>query len=339
MSRHRLTARAPLPFKYPAVIFGNALGDHLLALPAIRALASLFPSRLSLIGMPGLRRRFFSDVPLRSVFEIEMGVWKRRFDSAALAKKIGKCDLFLSLNPWRSVSLDRLVTLLSPKLSIGLSPAFHVELPDAPRRHAADSAFRVPAHLDPSLELDTFAFPPKLPAGVGRRIREFLKLNAPGKRLLAIHNETKPEKTWPLNRLSSFVHLFLERHPDFVVFILDLRKPKIKFGRFKDRIIHSRGLPLPYAFALLQESDLFLGVDSCMLHAADLSRIPGVGLFGPTEPRRWGFRFSPHRHVFDRRGLKHISETAVLRALESLLPTTRRRSTREAMQHHPVGAR
>jgi ADP-heptose:LPS heptosyltransferase len=75
----------------------------------------------------------------------------------------------------------------------------------------------------------------------------------------------------------------------------------------------------------VQESDLFLGADSSMLHAADLFRVPGVGLFGPTDPRRYGFRFARHRHIRNRRGMKFIQESAVLAALESLL---RRRARR-----------
>ena len=313
-------------YRYPAVIFGNALGDQLLALPALRALAALFPSRLALICMPGFRRKFFSDLPLRAVCEVAMHRRKaqRLFDSAAVAKKIGKCDLLLSLNPWTSPSLGRLLRLLSPALSVGLLPPFEVILPRNRGQHAADSAFGVASCFDSSLRPEEFAIPPQVPARVRPRIREFLAAAARGKRVLAIHNETKREKIWPPERLGELVNTFLERHPDFVVFILDIAKPQLKSTKFQDRVIHSYGLPLPYAFGLLRESELFLGVDSCMLHAADLFRVPGVGLFGPTDPRRWGFRFAEHRHIRDRRGLQHVSASRVLRALESLLRVGRR---------------
>jgi len=33
----------------------------------------------------------------------------------------------------------------------------------------------------------------------------------------------------------------------------------------------------------------------------------------------WGFCFSRHRHIWDPRGMGHIAEARVLRALESLL--------------------
>jgi len=272
--------------------------------------------------MPGFRRTFFSDLRLRSVHEVEMRTrgGRRRFNSSAVARRIARCDLFLSLNPWKSASLDRLVARLKPGLAIGFSPAFQIAFSRRSTEHAVDSAFRVPAFLDASLCLDDFASPPRVPARVRVRMRQFLRATAPRKRILAVHTETKPEKTWPPELLGNLVTAFLERHPDFVVFILDFWKPKMEIEKLKDRVIHSRGLPLPYAFALLRESDLFLGVDSSMLHAADLFRIPGVGLFGPTDPRRWGFRFAPHHHLRDRRGLEHIAHSRVLAALESLLP-------------------
>ena len=65
----------------------------------------------------------------------------------------------------------------------------------------------------------------------------------------------------------------------------------------KARIQDLCGIPLGITFALIGVADLFLGIDSAMLHIADLYRIPGVGIFGSTDPKQWGFRFSPHRHV------------------------------------------
>jgi len=314
--------RSHLPFKFPAAIFGNAIGDHLLALPALRALAALFPSRLSLICMPGSRRRFFPDLRLRSVCEVKMpsrGRRERAFAAARVVERVGKCDLFLSLNPWHSQSVDRLLKLLSPEISIGFSPAFQVALPRDETTHRADLAFGVPAYLDRELRLEDFAYAPRLPAQCRPRVRRFLRWAAPRKRILAVHTETKADKSWPRERFNTVMHSFLERHRDFVILVLDFRNWNLAGGEFKDRIIQSPHLPLPYAFSMVGESDLFLGVNSCMLHAADLFRVPGVGLFEPGGDRRWGFRFSRHRHVSHPRSVKRIRERDVLEALESLL--------------------
>jgi hypothetical protein len=310
-----------LRFESPAVIFGNAIGDHLLTLPALRAIASLFPSHLSLICMPRSRRNFFSDLRLRSVCEIKMpgsGSRGRKFAAARVATRVGRCDLFLSVNPWHSRSMDRLLNLLSPSLSIGLSPAFQVALPKDLSKHAADLAFGVPAYLRPSLRLEDFAYPPALPAGCRVRVRQFLKEAAPGMRILAVHTETKAERLWPRERFIAVIYSFLEHHPEFVAFVVDFQKWNLDPGRFKNRIIHSPRLSLPYAFSVVGQSDLFLGVNSCMLHAADLFRVPGVGLFGPEGHARWGFRFSRHRHISSSREMKAIYEPEVLDALESL---------------------
>lgn len=51
--------------------------------------------------------------------------------------------------------------------------------------------------------------------------------------------------------------------------------------RPRQRLVRVERLRLGVALALVSLSDLFLGVDSCMLHMADLCRVPGVGLFGP----------------------------------------------------------
>jgi ADP-heptose:LPS heptosyltransferase len=69
---------------------------------------------------------------------------------------------------------------------------------------------------------------------------------------------------------------------------------------------------------LVADADLFLGVDSSMLHAADLARVPGMGIFGPTSAATWGFRFAAHRHV-DRSTMADITVEEVLDAMEDLV--------------------
>lgn len=58
--------------RHPVAIFANGFGDCLLALPALRALASIFRGWLTLISQSGVGHVFFSDLPLRSLHECEM---------------------------------------------------------------------------------------------------------------------------------------------------------------------------------------------------------------------------------------------------------------------------
>lgn len=313
-----------LEARHPVAFFANGIGDHLLALPAIRALSCLFNGRLSLICMEGAGDTFFSDLPLRSIFETKMydNGKRREFDAPAAAENIGTCDFFVSINPWHSLSVDRLLEALAPKASLGFFPAFKRTLALNYRKHSADLAFDVPRKLQRTLCFEDFAQPPQLPPRahqLSRRLRGHLPR---AMRVLAVHTETSPEKMWPQERFAEVLDRFLERHPEFIAIVVDSCPSGLDRGRRRDQIILSHGLPLTAALSIVGESDCFLGIDSCMLHAADLYRVPGVGLFGPTNCDEWGFRLSAHRHVCGHRKMTGIRTDHVLAALESLLTPT-----------------
>jgi ADP-heptose:LPS heptosyltransferase len=92
----------------------------------------------------------------------------------------------------------------------------------------------------------------------------------------------------------------------------------IRVCRNTARLVDSYPLDLSTTMAFLEMADLFIGVDSCMLHAADLCRIPGVGLFGPTSHATYGFRFSKHIHCGGVGTMNSITATSVLSALEEM---------------------
>src|SRR5205085_1180534 len=134
-----------------------------------------------------------------------------------------------------------------------------------------------------------------------------------------VHAETKAKKMWPLDRLERLLKHFLSRHPEFVVFVLGRENPDLDVGEHNEQVIPCGGLPFAVSLSLLASVDLFLGVDSCMLHGADLFRVPGVGLFGPTSCVEFGFRWSLHHHVCGQATMETIHERDVLDALEDLL--------------------
>ena len=116
-----------------------------------------------------------------------------------------------------------------------------------------------------------------------------------GERILFLHPETGPERQWPRERFAWVVARFLAERPDYRVIVSSLAP--IDLGANGGRVVRIDD-HLELTLALMRYVDLFLGVDSCFLHAADLFRTPGVALFGPTKPRHWGFRLSPNtRHI------------------------------------------
>jgi ADP-heptose:LPS heptosyltransferase len=318
-----------LPFarqwRSPAAFIVNGIGDYLMALPAMRALASLFPERLLLLCTPNVREVFFPDLKLAAVHHIHplgpisvSGARDRRdFAVAELAAAIGDCDLFLCFQRDSGPSITALMRALKPEKSIGLLPGFDIEIPFNHAPHAIDRAFAIPMEVAVDLRVEDFAAPPKLPdaaLALARKLRADLPHEAI---LLAVHADTKPEKMWSPTKLAQVLNEFLEVHPRVIAIVIGANSFAVDIGRNRGRLLRCHGIPLLSAFAIIGVCDLFLGIDSCMLHMADLCGVPGVGLFGPTDPSEFGFRFAPHVHVKSS-AMNMLSVADVTDALEVL---------------------
>lgn len=308
----------------PVVVFSNGYGDHLLVLPALRALSSLNGGRLRLVCMPGARELFFRDVALSDVVEAPMRrapTGGREFDAAGIAAGLGSCNCLYSLNPWHSGSMDELLERLSPARSYGFYEEFTDTIKTAAGRHAVDLAFSVPRHIAPGLRVEGFAAAPSLSREAERFAERLAAMTAPH-RLLVVHGETDLRKEWPLANFSRLITTFLAERDDFIVFDVGKARSVLGDADGSERAIFCGGLPLGHAMALVARADLFLGVDSSMLHAADAFRVPGVGIFGPTDPHEFGFRFGPHRHAVSNGCMSGVGEDEVFVALQGLLRET-----------------
>jgi aryl-alcohol dehydrogenase-like predicted oxidoreductase/ADP-heptose:LPS heptosyltransferase len=309
----------------PALVFMNAMGDHLLNLPAVRALSEMFGGNLQFVCRPGARATFFPSLQFRRVCEPPTFCANLQycFDPAPVASELKPIDLLLCLNPARSDAMDGLLSLLAPPSSVGFDAAYRVALPLDFSKHNADLAFDLVRFLDASLQIEDFASPPDLSPqalNFAAEIRRLLPCHAP---LLVIHADTKAEKMWPAARFRGLLESLFARVSN--LFVLDIGLGNLGLDRISnsDRVIHCGHAPLASQIALVGIADLFVGVDSCFLHAADLFRVPGIGLFGPTSPHEFGFRFGPHRHVVGGPAMEDLLEESVLAAIESLHDETR----------------
>jgi len=316
-----------LQWRSPSAFIVGGIGDHLIALPALRALAVLMQGRLRLICAPTAREIFFSDIPLAGVHHIDKHyVAELRASSRGrardyavleLAAAIGDCDLFLCFDRAVSRSTTVLLRAVQPKKSVGLLPGFDVEIPFDRARHAMDLAFTLPMELAEGLRIEEFAAPSAVP-DAALELAKKLRADFPSDAvLLAVHADTKPDKAWPREKLAHALDEFLERHRQVVGIVVGTDAFDGDMAHNRERILSCHGVPLSAAFAIIGVSDLFLGIDSCMLHVADLHRVPGVGLFGPTDPAEFGFRFARHLHV-RAATMNEISVAEVGSALEAL---------------------
>ncbi len=305
----------------PVIFFINGIGDNILNLPALRALGALFAGRASLICSGSDTLFMFDDLPLKRAIKIraEKSAYGREFDADAVAAETGNCDVFLSLVPWHSESLTRLVEKLRPQLSVGFIANYDIRLPLNFDQHTSELAFDLVRLFDASSRLQDFTSPPCYPNEVRAEARKLREQLNPGAKALAVHADTGQEKMWDGAKLMQTLDNFLGLHPEFTVLLVGEKPQSLDCGLYGDRVIPCYGLPLPVSMALVAESDFFLGIDSCMLHAADFAGVPSVGLFGPTRAAEFGFLVGPHIAIQAPHTMAEIEAPDVSDALKSLL--------------------
>lgn len=312
--------------EHPVVFFANGLGDTILALPALRALAALYGGRLTLVCDVGGHKLLLSELRTRKTVAVAMKRnvpdWTREFQVDHVVRRVEKCDFFVSLVPWHSGSLQRLFERLRPRNSIGFFEQYGISVALDFCKHTADLSFDIPRRLDPSLRFEDYCAPPRLSRKsqqVAARVRALIP---PRYRILVIHADTGSNKMWPAERFVQVLDTFLDRHSDFVVILVGGSPQSLDRGRHQDRIIPLYGLALDVSLRMVELADVFLGVDSSILHAADFFRIPSVGLFGDSNPNEFGFRVTPVAMVCKGNSMDAIQIQQVVDALQAIVSKT-----------------
>jgi hypothetical protein len=203
------------------------------------------------------------------------------------------CDLLinLTLNEFGGDSFSALAR------QIGIpSIGFHAEadhvIGTRVHMHEMDRFFEAHRVFDRRAHLSGFArFPHRPDAGpLWTRLREAIG----PRRLVALHADTKGNKMWPIEHWADWLQRLWEAEPDTQVALLGHPASAAASAFATDDRLHDcRDLPLTANFEVVAMADVFVGVDSCMLHAADLCRVPVVGIFTHRyPPAGYGARFA-----------------------------------------------
>jgi len=315
--------RQALNAEHPLAFFINGYGDNFINLPALRALCRLFEGRLTLVCKQGPHLFCFDDLAVKRRVTLVAGYNEEgyKFNVAAAAAEIGPCDLFISLTPWCSPSLAELIRMWGGVPSVGFFETYTQSLRLDYNKPSADLAFDVVRTFRPDYRLGDFVEPLRYPDARREDVRQILSALEPGTRTLTVHMDTMPHKMWDEGRWVETLDQFLDSHADFVALIVGHPQCPVDTEQWRhaDRVIPCYGLPLASSCCLVAESDLFVGVDSCMLHVADMARIPGVGLFGPTNAKEFGFYIGPHIMIQAEGSMEKIGAGQVTEALNRLV--------------------
>ena len=317
IQKRALSAERPLAF------FFNGYGDNFLNLPALRALCRLFEGRLTLVCRQGPDLFCFDDLVVnrRITLDARFNGEDYQFDAVAAAAEIGQCDLFLSLVPWSSSSLSKLLETWTGVESIGFFEDYTHRLRRDYDKPSADLAFDVVRSIRPDYQLHDFLEPLRYPTERRQDINEIVSMLEPGTRTLSVHMDTRTHKNWDEDRWVELLDAFLDKHPDFIALLVGSPERAVDTAQWRNasRLIPCYGLSLASSCCLVAESDFFIGIDSCMLHVADMARVPGVGLFGPTNAKEFGFYIGPHIMIQADGSMEKIRVDIVTEALNQLV--------------------
>src|SRR5689334_14028308 len=129
----------PGEFQCPALFFMNGFGDQLISLPAMRALATIFPGGMQLLLGEGNLSFFYRGLP---VSEPARMWWKdfqaRVIDVEKSARDTRPCDLFVCLSPWGSPSVVDLARRLEARCTVGHFGGFDQVIPLDKTAHVFD---------------------------------------------------------------------------------------------------------------------------------------------------------------------------------------------------------
>jgi ADP-heptose:LPS heptosyltransferase len=295
-----------------ALFHYNGLGDHVLAWPAVRALASHRP--VTLLEGPGSHHVLYSDVGFAARGEFQF--WDAAdhwIDVAASLPSAGRCNTFLSMAGWLNRTVLELAHGMGAAETIGFHPHFDRSVPYAPGRHMFHNYFELCRTLVPEARFEDYAGPPVYSAAASAAAAELrAAFVGPGEKLLFVHPETKPEKQWSPEGFDAVLEAILTARPEYKALVVSRGNYPIRTGTR----VRACDAHLELALALLAEADLFLGVDSVFLHAADLGRVPSTGLFAREfDPAVWGFALAPRaRHL----SIERLAPSTVVEALLDL---------------------
>jgi heptosyltransferase-3 len=278
---------SPKPLSKILVWHQGALGDLLLAGPALAAVSRHYPeARFIGVGQMTCWRLLAGTLPLAAVWDGGEAVWSGLFQeqgglSLKLQERLAGIDLALVFSPRpRPGFLARLV-------QGGVAKALWIpSFPEGGADHVTTIQARRLGELGIKAEPGRFCL--GLPPGSG----EELGLN-PGDLILAIGpGSGSPSKNWPLSHYYEVARaLAFEAGLKVVWLAGPAERPMLPYlqglAAAQEQVVWANQ-PLKRVARLLSRTRVYLGGDSGLTHlaaAAGAHRV--VALFGPTDPRVW----------------------------------------------------
>lgn len=172
-------------------------------------------------------------------------------------------------------------------------PLYTAAIPRDPRRHFIEEGLALAALLDAPADGE------RMDLSVGQEARQSLQAwlahaGLSGARLAILHPGAKwPPKRWAAPRFAALT-AWLSHEMGLTPILVGAKEDASIFEAIRSVAGHvtvfDPGLRLLGLGALLERAVLFIGNDSGPMHVARAVGTPTIGLFGPTDPHRYGPR-------------------------------------------------
>jgi len=273
------------------VIRPGALGDTILALPALQALRARYPrARLDLVGYPTPLQLVQHAVRVNAIHSIDRAIFSSLFSGPfppRLEEFLRSYDLLIAWIGDRSGGLLR-------KLERSGRACLRAD-PYPLQGSGVHASLHLLRTLTP-LGVGERLIPPRLllPSDTHRAGRELLRRIGLGRAgFLAVHpGSGSPSKNWPTEKFAGLLEL--ARRSGKQVAVLEgeadgeaIRMLRQSIGWWPPAIERPN---LSMLAALMSRAGAFLGNDSGVSHLAAASGAPTLTLFGPTDPETWAPR-------------------------------------------------
>jgi len=270
----------------------GALGDTILALPAIRAMRRHVgrSARIEVVGYPRYLRVAVNPLHADASHPVDREVFSGFYSNARRAELLAFLQVYSSVIAWMNDERGEVHSVLSGLASVWLQSAPYP--PSGSGVHASD-------HLTRSLEplgVDVSPALPELviPADAETEASDFLHRSGlePG-RFLAIHpGSGSPRKNWPAGELAKIARM--GERQGLRLLLIEGEADKESVGALGALLSVkpplARELDLLVLAAVLSKAFAFVGCDSGVSHLAAAAGAPTVAWFGPTEPETWAPR-------------------------------------------------
>jgi heptosyltransferase-3 len=272
------------------VLRGGAIGDFVVTLPLLEALRRAYPEeRLELIANPSPASLALASGLADAAHSIEAagfapffatdselpGVWCDRFRQAGrVISFLHDPDGVLERNARRAGAASWIVGPHRPIDGHGLAARQLAE--------PIERALALPAG-------DPAAFRLRLDCTAREEAEQILR-RAPW---IAMHpGSGSAPKNWPVERWTELAEALLRQRPNLRLLLLGGEADTSAIASLSralppGRIVVIENSPLPRVAALMAACDCFLGHDSGISHLAAATGIPGIALFGPSDPTVW----------------------------------------------------